>query len=340
MAVASGLLGPGPGFTPATCCQLFYVLATATTLAAAGTPESLRRLFMPYGARSSSSPLSSSRAKKGEEGEAGGEGRLLRAVSWATSASQVPHSWFRHFYVLSLSGSAFWAVQFLCRGRALEFVVEHEAKTGRPSMSVSQVILVWFLMSLQGARRLYESVVLVRPSPSKMWVIHWLLGLAFYLCMSVSIWVEGSGKCYSGVLFVGILINNRVGSIQASDPWSFNIKTLPFNAIIGVPLFLASSFTQYRCHSYLFRLKKYSLPEDGLFAYLVCPHYTCECVLYLVLATVAAPTGQLYNRTLACASLFVFVNLGVTAHGTKRWYGEKFGREKVLRKWRMIPGLL
>lgn len=47
----------------------------------------------------------------------------------------------------------------------------------------------------------------------------------------------------------------------------------------------------------------------------------------------------MYNRTLICAVLFVAVNLGVTAKGTKKWYGEKFGVEKVQGKWRMIPGV-
>jgi hypothetical protein len=26
-----------------------------------------------------------------------------------------------------------------------------------------------------------------------MWIVHWLLGLSFYLAMSVSIWVEAAG---------------------------------------------------------------------------------------------------------------------------------------------------
>lgn len=93
---------------------------------------------------------------------------------------------------------------------------------------------------------------------------------------------------------------------------------------------------QYQCHRYLAGLKKYSLPEDGLFRYLVCPHYTCECLLYLSLAIVAAPEGQWCNQTLACAVLFISTNLGVTANGTKVWYGERFGSQ-VQGKWKMIP---
>jgi 3-oxo-5-alpha-steroid 4-dehydrogenase 3 len=32
-------------------------------------------------------------------------------------------------------------------------------------------------------------------------------------------------------------------------------------------------------------------------------------------------------------------NLGVTAEGTKEWYAEKFGQDKVAHRKRMIPGI-
>lgn len=94
---------------------------------------------------------------------------------------------------------------------------------------------------------------------------------------------------------------------------------------------------QHRCQRYLSGLKKYSLPDAGMFRHLVCPHYTCECLLYLSLAAVAAPEGSLYNQTLACGVLFVSVNLGVTAGGTRKWYVDKFGADKMESRWNMIP---
>lgn len=39
------------------------------------------------------------------------------------------------------------------------------------------------------------------------------------------------------------------------------------------------------------------------------------------------------------ALVFVVVNLGVTAEGTKRWYEKRFGVEAVREKWRMIPAV-
>ncbi|KAI8966848.1 hypothetical protein F5Y11DRAFT_343217 [Daldinia sp. FL1419] len=313
---ASGLITRVAGISPASYCQLFYVFAAVTVLAIAAAPESIQRLLTQYGARSSAAGTSN-----GDEGERTHDGVLISVIAWATSVGKVPHSWFIHFYILSISCSVFWAAQFFTRGRILEWIVGNQARSGETSMSINQVAIVWVLMSLQGARRLYEYITVIRPSPSKMWIVHWLLGVSYYFFTGISIWIEGSR------------------SIQSSDRRFFTVETPSIRTILGVITFLTSWFMQHRCHNYLSQLKKYSLPEEGLFRYLICPHYTCECALYLSLAWIAAPMGQMYNRTLICAVLFVAVNLGVTANGTKKWYSDKFGRERVQGKWKMIPGI-
>lgn len=317
------------GLSPAQACQLLYVLSAAAVLAVAAVPDTSRRLLTQYGARSShnTAPPSPCQGHKDQCRKDTSEnfshhntGLLYHLVFGLTSVGKIPHSWFIHFYILSLFCTIFWAVQFLSHGPVLEFVVQNQLSKSTPSMTLSQVVLVWFLMGLQGARRLYEYLAVLRPSSSKMWIIHWLLGNVFYVCTSVSVWIEGSG------------------SIQSSNRHHPRIDFPPFKSVITLPVFLMAWFMQYHCHRHLSGLKKYSLPEYGLFRYLVCPHYTCECLLYLSMAVMAAPEGQLYNRTLACAVLFVTVNLGVTAQGTKLWYEEKFGN-RVQGKWKMIPVL-
>lgn len=62
-------------------------------------------------------------------------------------------------------------------------------------------------------------------------------------------------------------------------------------------------------------------------------------MIYLSLALVAAPPGQVANKTLLTCLAFVAVNLGVTARTTKQWYEQKFGREAVQNRWLMIPWL-
>ncbi|KAI3336932.1 3-oxo-5-alpha-steroid 4-dehydrogenase [Xylariaceae sp. AK1471] len=307
----------------ATICQLFYVLSAAAVLAVAAAPNSAQRLLTQYGARSSgnasASVSSQDRKDTGRELDNNNNNALsVRFITWLTSVGKVPHSWFIHFYILSLSCTVFWAIQFLTKGIVLELIVRNQPSNLTSSMTIGQVILVWFLMGLQGARRLYEYLAVLRPSSSRMWVVHWLLGNAFYLFTSVSLWVEGSA------------------SILYSDRKCPDIEFPSLKSIIASSVFLTAWCMQYQCHRQLSGLKKYSFPEDGLFQYLVCPHYTCECLLYLSMAVIAAPEGQLYNQTLACAVLFVSINLGVTANGTKQWYSEKFG-SKVQGKWKMIP---
>lgn len=105
----------------------------------------------------------------------------------------------------------------------------------------------------------------------------------------------------------------------------------------ALAVFFAASLKQNECHRYLASLKKYTLPNEGLFAYLVCPHYTCECLIYLAIAFVAAPQGVLLNSSVLCGLAFVAVNLGATASGTRQWYAQKFGAGSVARRWNMVP---
>ncbi|KAI5928607.1 hypothetical protein F4810DRAFT_12479 [Camillea tinctor] len=341
VAAVNSLVTYVADLSPAELCQLYYVLGAAAVLAVAAAPATAQQLLTQYGARGSSeaSASGSSSALQDRSARNGTEkGFLINLVRWLTSVGKVPHSWFIHFYVLSLSCSIFWAVQYVRRGTIFAFLAEHQASHTSASMTIEQVLLVWFFMCLQGARRLYEYLVVLRPSSSRMWVIHWLLGNSFYLCTSIAIWIEGSRRSPRHLCILPH-INLCIESAWSSKPTLFSTETLSLNLAIGVPMFLFSWLMQYRCHKHLSGLKKYSLPEDGLFQYLVCPHYTCECLLYLSLAITAAPKGQLYNKTLLCAVLFVSINLGVTANGTKRWYCDKFGQEKVHGKWKMIPGV-
>lgn len=104
-----------------------------------------------------------------------------------------------------------------------------------------------------------------------------------------------------------------------------------------VPLFLVVSGIQHDCHHFLFSLKKYTVPDHPMFRGALCPHYGAECVLYLSLAILAAPSGQFVNKTLLTCLAFVAVNLGVTAQTTKQWYKQKFGADAVQDRWLMIP---
>jgi 3-oxo-5-alpha-steroid 4-dehydrogenase 3 len=108
---------------------------------------------------------------------------------------QVPHQYFTHYYAVSVLSSAFWISQLLTKGPAFQFVVSNMSDEHlQNSMTIQQVILCTTLVLIQGGRRLYESFALAKPSSSRMWAVHWLLGLCFYAGITTAIWVEGSGE--------------------------------------------------------------------------------------------------------------------------------------------------
>jgi len=117
----------------------------------------------------------------------------------------------------------------------------------------------------------------------------------------------------------------------------FEISKPSTKTFIAIPIFILASGMQHDCHKHLASLKKYTLPQNFWFRRIICPHYTAECLVYVAIAIVAAPQGELLNKTMLAGLAFVASNLAVTADSTKNWYIEKFGAEKLVGRWRMIP---
>jgi 3-oxo-5-alpha-steroid 4-dehydrogenase 3 len=130
----------------------------------------------------------------------------------------------------------------------------------------------------------------------------------------------------------------RPGAILESWEASWpSIRLLTPRTLVGGLLFLFASYKQNEFHRHLASLKKYTLPTKGWFRYIICPHYTSECLVYVAMSIITAPRGSLVNRTVLCGLVFAAGNIGLTAHGTKRWYADKFGADKVAGRWKMIP---
>ena len=202
-------------------------------------------------------------------------------------------------------------------------------------MSLYQVILTWSMMSIQGCRRLYESLVFGKQSSSRMWIGHWAMGILFYLAMSVAVWIEGS--CTSTNSIASELAHSKSDAILHSSALLPPFQPPSLKTFVAIPLFILASGLQYDCHYYLSSLKKYSVPSHPVFQTLVCPHYFAECLIYLSLSIVAAPPGNMLNRTISSAFIFVVINLGYTAKTSRSWYEAKFGKESVQGRWNMIP---
>jgi 3-oxo-5-alpha-steroid 4-dehydrogenase 3 len=120
-----------------------------------------------------------------------------------------------------------------------------------------------------------------------------------------------------------------------------SLQTLSnYKILTGLALFAIGTFIQIAAHMHLKNLRRhgsYSLPTHPLFMYTLTPHYFAECVEYLGLSVMAAPPGKYVNKTIVCALVFIAVNLGVTAHGTRQWYARRFGQDRVEGRARMIP---
>ncbi|PWY95457.1 protein DFG10 [Aspergillus sclerotioniger CBS 115572] len=297
--------------------RAFFLLASCTILSVSILPDSLHSRFVPYGARATSTADSASSPPASSINSP-----AACALDYVASLT-VPHSYFTQFYVTSVFASIFWAVQLLCQGAVFQvFSTRISPEHFQKSMSIQQVFLCWVLMLIQGARRLYECNSFSKPSSSKMWFVHWLVGLAFYLAVSVAVWIEGAGALLSHKLDLDDLKVTIAPSLRT---------------FVCMPIFLLASGIQHDCHHYLFSLKKYTLPTHPVFRRIVCPHYTAECVVYLSLALLAARKGEIVNKTLLSALAFVVINLGATAANTRQWYLRKFGEESVRERWNMIP---
>lgn len=323
--------------SPAHCIQTLFILTACLVLTITVAPAAERKLLLNYGARRSDTAPATKDKTVPIESEA--EDSLFRVVKNLTSLGQVPHSWFFTYYLFYIICAEAWAMQYFMYGpNPLNFIARRQVELApnAPAMAGSQIVTLWVMMFVQAARRLYECFVIMKPSKSTMWFVHWVMGLGYYLGVSLSIWVEGSGKSPLQFFSKCLLSFVKDAILQGDLPGALTAD-VQLKAAIALPLFLGGWTMQHQCHKHLAGLKKYSLPDSGMFHYLVCPHYTCECLIYFSLAVLGAPAGQWCNRTLLSVLAFVAVNLGVTAYGTRNWYVEKFGPERVVGKWIMLP---
>lgn len=188
--------------TPAQACQYFYTFATLLVLGITIMPGTAKGILLAYGPRLPQNQQEQKHAVTTDGAQRTNptqqrqidEPWFVKFLSWITSYGKVPHSWFSHFYVVSVICSTFWGVQWITDGNILRLMASYGYAPATPSMTMTQVILTWFLMSLQGGRRLYESWFVMRSSSSRMWFVHWALGLAFYSFTSIAVWAEGCGE--------------------------------------------------------------------------------------------------------------------------------------------------
>jgi len=173
-----------PAIDPAHLCRAFFIFITVAGIGAAAVPG-LRQL-VSYGPRTiltSETPVPSTEVKS-------------KNVTFADRLAklQVPHTWFTHFYMVSVASSAFWAYQLATNGVIFRLFASRYASDGQIGMTANQILITWALMAFQGSRRLYESVTLLKLSSAQMPLASYALGIAFYLAVGVAVWAEGMRK--------------------------------------------------------------------------------------------------------------------------------------------------
>lgn len=113
--------------------------------------------------------------------------------------------------------------------------------------------------------------------------------------------------------------------------------------LICLVMFFLNSYRQFQVHQYLAGLTSYQVPNHPIFEQtnLVCPHYGFEVNIYVTLATLTASGARVFNSTMIFAALFVVVNLGVTADGTKKWLMHKFPQQRaeIAKRNRMLGSI-
>jgi 3-oxo-5-alpha-steroid 4-dehydrogenase 3 len=90
---------------------------------------------------------------------------------------------------------------------------------------------------------------------------------------------------------------------------------------LAIAICLVLNVTQFTIHWHLASLRKYTIPQKGLFRWTTAPHYLVEMVLYLCYFLSAPQTLTLLML------VFVVLNLSDQSRMTYQWYVEKFGVE-------------
>jgi 3-oxo-5-alpha-steroid 4-dehydrogenase 3 len=162
--------------------RAFYILSSIAILTVRLIPV-LRTRFLSYGARDQVAHTTRGRQQQQQQQQQQQLSLGIQLVDWA-STFKVPHSWFGHFYAVSV------ATSIACAGL---FHDRLDAPNG----------LCAFLMLVQGCRRLLECLSYSGSGTSRMWIGHYAIGLAFYVVTNIAIWTTGDVPPRDGSDLVG-----------------------------------------------------------------------------------------------------------------------------------------
>jgi hypothetical protein len=177
------------------------------------------------------------------------------------------------------------------------------------------------LFELHLLRRAVECYTVHSFQGSQMHALVYVLGLAHYVLAALTFATEGCHYTLPSLQQALQLVNIRLAA--------------------GISLFVLGNLEQHRAHKHLASLKTsaaaaagggYSLPTEGWFQQIDCPHYFWEIMIYsaLIVVTAAQAPGLLLM------TLWSALNLSIVANQVHTWYKGKFDNYPADRK-RIFP---
>ena len=167
----------------------------------------------------------------------------------------------------------------------------------------------WMLL-LHLFRRLIESTLMPYSKDSKMHIIHSIVGLSYYLilslCFNLSEWGEFADLKRSSLLVAIFVLLNLL------------------QLLVHLGLHRARSMGQYQAIG----------DQSKIFEYVLCPHYLMEIGIHSVFLVLSN-----FIHLLLLNLLFVALNLTISARQTLQWYKMQFPKRKKYPK-AIIPFLL
>ncbi|KAI7872046.1 3-oxo-5-alpha-steroid 4-dehydrogenase-domain-containing protein [Spinellus fusiger] len=244
----------------------------------------------------------------------------------------VPKTWFMHFYAVGFVFSLFCIRELLLLrsnvyGSIPTMLRHFDTPQGSGHFTLEESLIGLTIMTIHLARRLYECLVVEKPSSVRIHMGHYLVGHAFYCCMVLGSWLEGATHF----------------GIWKSTNWQFKVSPVfPMSAVPCIILFVYASYHQHRCHSILASLRTtktgYQIPRGDWFEHIVVPHYFADILVYVSLFI-------LYKGrclVIGCGLFFSVLNLGITAKETDVWYRKTFDNYSTVfskPRWLLLPGI-
>ncbi|KAM7191335.1 3-oxo-5-alpha-steroid 4-dehydrogenase domain containing protein [Rhypophila sp. PSN 637] len=185
---------------------------------------------------------------------------------------------------------------------------------------------------------------ILQPSMSPLHILVWLFGLLFQII---------NGTCIGAWLAA-------YGPLTQKD-WSSNLTFGTFQFVLGISLFYVGLAANYYHDDELREIRRreirrqerlasqsknpeqaikkvekhYEIPQAGLFKVMLYPHYFVEWVEWTGF-WIAAGVGCTPARCFVVNEVAAMLPRAVSG---KKWYEDKFGKEKIGKKWAVIPGV-